>query len=733
MRSKAYSQNNPLRHLVFHTAKRYFWLPIAVFGISLIAFAGSEILSSGTRLGYIQRLSNINYYFKNEHLWRYFPFLLLLISVFCGKTMFSFLFSKKESAMYLLTGVSRRALFCVRYTFGLVSALVPSLISFFVLLLMGYSNVGQPLSFSKNTWLMLASLALLILCFYTVSVVASVVCGRKLEFFAVCLVFFFGPLGVLLFGAAVLSRFLHGFEYSIVSDKMHSAGILDVLNDYSALCPVIGYANAFSEYASSGFSNSELPLLDQSYLISGLAWMAAVSLVLVAAAGFLFKNRKAEFCGKSNKFPAVTAFCGCVIALGITAVILSWTAKLFVLYAVVSVTLIFLLVYFIFDGSIRRMAKGLKTALPLVATVLIFVFFVKADLFGYSSRVPDVDEILSVTVQYKGDYRGSGSMSQSMAHGFYSTHVDEEHWPALTSREDIQNAIDIHKLIIEDGSLIKDDGYRSNYGDTAVNVYYTLTYKLCDGSELSRSYPVMKLSTLYATLSVDRTEAFSQMRYDRMKNLFYHHHYEDEEKRKEFVSIFDFYCTDNMGAEKMFLILTDEEKAQLTLAIAADKKNATTEMRYHPQEECLGILWPVENRNNSFGTDENIFNITNNRIYIYSTDTNTLSWLETKGLRDVFESKYTVTSVTVYTADHYKNAYWKNRAIDRYFESIQLDQAFLNGAYSSQETVTDPARIDEILQKARSSYFTDTGNRYALITLKKENGIEMTVTKFLAD
>lgn len=734
MRSKEYSQNDPLRHLVLNTAKRYFWLPFAVFAIALIAFWGTELLINDRSLEYVLKFSNIDYYFKNNSEWIFFPFVLMAVSVFCGKVMFSFLFSKNESAMHLLTGVSRAALFWSRYCFGLLSALIPSLIPFFALLLKGFSNVDQPIAFSKNTWLILAAFALLILCFYTVSAVAATVSGRSIEFFAVCLAIFFGPIGTILFIIAVLSRFVHGFEYSLLSDKMSQTDILDVANEYSEFCPLLNFSKIFEEYATSGFTVPDAPPLDQSYMASDLVWLSAVSLLFAAAAMLLFRHRRVEFCGKSNKFPVVTVLCGVVISLGVTSVILTWGSKLFALYAAISAALICLLIFVIFDGGFRRIHHGLKTAFPLAAAVLLLVLFAKADLFGYSSKMPSIDEIESVTIQYKGDSRGSFSVSQTMAYGFCSTHIDPENWPSLTTKEDIQKALDIHKLIIEDGSLIKDDGYADSYGDTAVNVFFSMTYKLRDGSELSRSYPVMKLSTLFATLSVDETEAFSQMRYERVKNLFmYGLSSADEADYKELLSDFWFYCTDSMLTEKTLLELTDDEKAELAAAMATDKKNATAEMRYHPDAECVGIIWPVGRMNEEFGSDEYVFDSRDPRICIYATDTNTLAWLKSKGAENAFEADPVITSVTVFHVDHYKHSFFEDHAIDRYFESQSISQAFEAGNYYDAKTITDPVEIRKIMQRARSQYFTDTGNSYALFRVKTKSGAEKTVIKFLCD
>ncbi|MBR4278613.1 MAG: hypothetical protein IKT34_00410, partial [Clostridia bacterium] len=65
MKLKAYSQNNPVKHLVFHTLKRYFWLPLIILVITAIAFIAPEVMRGGSAYSQAFVGSNtVKYFFK---------------------------------------------------------------------------------------------------------------------------------------------------------------------------------------------------------------------------------------------------------------------------------------------------------------------------------------------------------------------------------------------------------------------------------------------------------------------------------------------------------------------------------------------------------------------------------------------------------------------------------------------------------------------------------------------
>ncbi|MBQ4316910.1 MAG: hypothetical protein IJC20_01555, partial [Clostridia bacterium] len=116
MKLKAYSRNNPLKHLVSHTVKRYLWLPFVMLALSMAVFVVTELVMDDRRLSSILQFEqNIKYAFQNAGLWKFFPIYLLLSSVFIAYVMFYFVFKKKSSSMMLLTGVSRVELFVSKY------------------------------------------------------------------------------------------------------------------------------------------------------------------------------------------------------------------------------------------------------------------------------------------------------------------------------------------------------------------------------------------------------------------------------------------------------------------------------------------------------------------------------------------------------------------------------------------------------------------------------------------
>ena len=728
MKLKAYSQNNPVKHLVFHTLKRYFWLPLIILVITAIAFIAPEVMRGGSAYSQAFVGSNtVKYFFKAHDMWKLYPYLLMFVSALSAFVTFSFLFKKKSASVMMLTGVSRAALFITKYVFGLVSVLVPTFISFVLLLSTAASYVGDGVVFGEYTPYMLFIFFGIIVYSYTAAVISAVLCGRMLEFFAVCGVMYFGVMGLMLFSITMLASFLHGFAYAMRVDSLLPYTVETFFDDYSFLSVNTLFKTAFADYPYTGYPAAEDPALDFGVYVPSIVWLIVIALLLIPLALLIFKRRNSEFDGKPNGNKIVSVVCTVIIALTVSSLVMLGGVSIIscagglAIFAVLCFTL-----YAFFEGGIRTAYRSFKFALPCMAAICVIGFALYVDIFGYSSKVPDVDEVESVTVSYEGNkmYFSGGSHMSGMGN-ITATTMDFDSYPALTSKSDIKAVTDIHKKLIEDGSRVVSDSNESNYSDTVVYADYYIVYKLKNGDELVRCYPQMKLSTLYQTLAVDDTEAYRDNRKKQLEDLlrFSYKYNPNAELSYEGVTL---YISDNMASAVTPLDLTPAEVGELAEALAHDKSKAGFEALNHPSEECVGVIWTK-----STHTDGEITDV-HGPVCVYKWDTETVSWLAEKGLDKYFEPKYTIKSILIYDQDYFGTR-MTNDSIDRYFMRDYAPGSFYGNEPVGPSVSVDEKDFDEVLEKCRLQCFTDGGNRFALITLVNAEGKELRVTKYIME
>ncbi len=734
MKLKAYLHNAPFKHFALHTVKRYLWLPFVILAFSATVFIATELVMVNRMISAMgHQQIHVRFAFNNAEMWSSFPIFLILFSLFSAYVMFSFLFKKKSSAMMLLTGISRVELFLVRYTFGLLSTLIPVLVSFVTMLVLGASNVNQSFMFDKDAIMILSMLAVLVICSYTVAVIAVVLCGRKLEFFAVYAVLVTGGVALLLFVGLLFNTFVHGFAYPIRTAEVEFA-FRDMFDKYSWVSIFGIFKDAFGDYAVLGYSAEYIAFNVYS---TPLLCFSVITFALVPLSIWLFKRRNAEFDGKSNAHKAVSAVCSVIPALALSSLIFVSGGSLLNVIGVLAVfTLLSTLFYAFFNGTVREIFKSLKYILPCTAAFAVFVLLLNFDLIGYSKKIPDIDDIESVVVNYKGkyDYSFAGSRSGTNCH-IVSSLPSMQSLPVLTSKEDILIAMNIHEKIIEDGSMIPSPQIMENYSDTAVYVDYYIVYKLKNGREIIRSYSVMKLSTLYSTLEIENTSAYREcfgnnMMSGNQKPIF--------DKKGELLVDYDtitFSASDNMLSTATDIELSNEDKARLLEAIKTDKLNETVEEAYHPSEDCLGVLWLAIP--NPIG-DATMGNP--NYIAVYKKDVNILSFLESKGLNEIFNGSYEIKSINLYSYNYYGRDDVKKMSIDRsYMAHYNYNIFKVPGIYYDYSNVyNDLGEVtkddwEDVLNNSRLVYFRDKGDKYAVITMINSQGEERVVTKFIAE
>lgn len=681
----------------------------------------------------ITNADNLRYIFKAPAAWGVYRYLFIFISAFSAFTVFSFLFKKKSASMMMLTGVSRTQLFITRYLFGLVSVTVPTVISFTALLITGASYVGKSNFISEYTPYIYFMMLGIIIYSYTVASIAAALCGRKLEFFAVCGVMYFGVQGLMVFFTMILSSFMHGFAYTARLEQLLPYNIDSLFDDYSFLSVNTLFKQPFADYPYTGYPSVDENPIDFGAYTPSIVWIIIIGILLIPLALVIFKRRNSEFDGKPDSHPILSAVCTVIVALAASSlVLLNGVSLATCLVGIGLFIAICMALHAFFEGGVRTVLRSFKYALPCVAAVCIFGIAVYFDILGYSSKVPDINEIESVSITYKGNdkfFYGGSHGSGFSPDGFATvtaTIVDFESLPKLTSEADIKTAVDIHKKLIEDNSRIVSDANESNYSDTVVYADLYVAYKLKNGKELIRCYPQMKLSTLYETLRLDDTEAFKANRESIYKDLM-RNSYEAKKGLELVYNDSKIHISDNMGSNVTLLDLSPAEVKELAEALANDKRKDGRDSLNHPAEECVGFIWL------NFSHMGGEYVQAQNPVCIYKDNTETLSWLTEKGFDKYFKPEYTVKAIHVFEQNYFDARNTRGWAIDRWYSwdknaDISGDQDPPASAVS-----VDEKDFGDVLKKCRSQCFMDGGNKFAVITVVGADGKGSKIVKYVMD
>lgn len=365
--------------------------------------------------------------------------------------------------------VRREGLFLCHYLAGLAMLIVPNCAVF--LLTLPVEAAGGTVALAPLAWWL------------------AVMCGTELFFysFAVCIGMFTGHIIVLPVFYAIFN-FLAGAGYLLLNWMMTRFyygfdGFQALMRIAVWLTPTVTLSTSLD--ADITPASGRLPdlwdgLTDGVLTVQGgteLAIYAAVGVVLAGCALLLYRRRQLESAGDVVSvrvmrpvFRYAVAICG---GLSFGLLISSMLdmgepgmAVSIILWGVVSCFVAQMLL----DKSFRVFRKWKGAA--AVAAVFIAAFLVIGfDLTGYETRVPDADQVTSVTI--------SGLQMLPYDDGSYLENL------VLTDQEDIRLVCGLHAAVAAAG---EDDSYDA---DDSVN--FRVTYRLSSGATIRRYYSYVQL------------------------------------------------------------------------------------------------------------------------------------------------------------------------------------------------------------------------------------------------
>ena len=389
------------------------------------------------------------------------------------------------------------------------------------------------------------------------------------------------------------------------SPAVHLAEINKWLPTYhtDGLCPVDH--NISSNYRSA----------DCLYIFEGLGngWgyltiLTVLAVGIGAAALILYRRRQLESAGDFVSFQPI----------GILFTLLSSACAGALLYALSSESFIGLLVGLIIGFFVCRMllqrtvkvfGKGnwlrLAALLTAIALSLGLTYF---DVFGVTSRIPDPEDVESVTVADHYiylDYFEAYSMEQSTDSGIVTLAVDPN-WQAgsvgtmtIRNTEVIREVTQIHQQLIQEGDGRKGNGNYHSYATI------TIFYHLKNGSTLVRYY--------YPHTNSQVMDRFRQLT-DNPSFLLGFADAAEMAQRMEYVSV-------QSNADTNYWELNISQKdwmEKLSYALFADAKDGTLGRNYN-SDYAASVYIDFRYENGKYNSSY---------IYITKKSVNTLTLLE---------------------------------------------------------------------------------------------------------
>lgn len=252
--------------------------------------------------------------------------------------------------------------------------------------------------------------------------------------------------------------------------------------------------------ALPGFSGGDLPRavyqgmnplvgifsLSEDSLEPWLLWWIGYGVVLTIAAVLLYRRRASEAAENAFAFPIprvlirflVSACFGLFLGLLIHSMYSSFP---FLLGALIGALLSHLAIEMVYRRGVKEIWKTMPSLGVLAAMFVAFYLVCATGCFGYTSRIPAVEEVKSVTflTSFGSDHRASfyTYTKNSDSRTYYGTMV-----PIVTQKESIEQLVALHQDILDSyhaqGAL-----YPMSQGSV-----FRLTYELKDGTTFQRCF-----------------------------------------------------------------------------------------------------------------------------------------------------------------------------------------------------------------------------------------------------
>jgi len=682
-------------------------------------------------------------------------------SIILGIIMFRFIANKKTVNVYYSLGITRENLFISRFLAGALLLFTSVVIPFLISLIINVRYFG----FNKE---LMSAITLYVLGYFVLSMVAfsltatvfSAV-GTVSEGVIFTGVLMLGPTVAYYSAQWFMDKLTLGspFGHFYSDDRIVTNSLASGLSKYNPLLFL------FSNVSRYGFL--QLEYVDKKLVFTPPNYTSIIIWAFVASLLFLlgtitFKKRKAEICGflGENKWLNFIA----TFLIGFFPMGIAVAASKNISVGILVGTLLFFFLYLVIDfGLIRKFkewAKGLYK-LPIhlgIVFAIVAVFY--TGIFGFSSRIPEIDKIESIDITVPGNRSiiTPGNPSWNFGEDYTLNGNPGDPITGFKTKADMERIRTLHNLLIKDGR-INISGAANEYVTTDDSVYQEvkISYNLNNGKTLKRFYGRVKYDTLLKLLELDSSDRYKELL---ETNLIVEPKDSDDsvtwESKQYFQSnALSFALYSAKLSTRNDIELYGEQHKALLKALAADLTNQTVEERYFPKEKALGVIrikrvyadheligGPLEEEENSVKTpsiafrEEHVsFGIKDfeGTSFVITPDMkNTIEFLKSNDLYDLLtpEKPENVVAAEIIEVKIARNRYYYASGMTMTFDGgwtkfdnnvINKDQEYY-GDFRGVYKTNDKALLEKLEEGAYISYFTQPNGYFVRFTLADKAG-----------
>ena len=495
---------------------------LANFGIVaffITFFTGVEILTKqpvfndeGQTTGYISASSKYISYFFGTGEEMLLPALILvaLAGLAMAICTFNFITSKKQVNVYYSLGITRTRLFLGNYLSGITLLTISTFIPLFITLILNLAFLGFSGIVFKTFFLYLFSFLLISISAFTITSAVFACVGTVFEAGVFSSIILFLP-DIILFGIqSVMAKFLYGNPYGfdfipVNNERWNNSYVATLSEQFDFLSPVFFMKSELSKFAVIEREETKegiKQVIENPSFTNIILWV-----ILVAAIAFLgiklFNKRKAEIAGFIGTNRILNTFVSFLAAFFAFALSISAISE--ILVAIIIGAVLFVVIHLGLELAVlrdlKKFVRGLyKLPIGLVA-VALFVVSINTGLFGFSEKIPNKEQIKSVSVTIVGETSQYGLFGEGDS---WYTDSNLQYVPALnaltgelTSLSDIESAIKVHEAIAS-----------TEESERTLRNHIQFLYTLKDGSTFKRNFENISPEAFKSVLYLEESDYF---------------------------------------------------------------------------------------------------------------------------------------------------------------------------------------------------------------------------------
>lgn len=553
---------------VTHAMKKNFILPLLTFAVSMFFYLSNfcwekireakETASiKGQDVLKIMRDAYEVFIFDSEQaaynpLLYIFPALLVVISILLGVLLFRFVTNKKTVNVYYSLGIKRADLYTARLLAGVFMMLAAVLVPLAVSLGLNLHYFGSSVMLWRTFLFYAVHNVICVLAGLTISAAVSSCVGTVVESIGFSAVLAAFPSVVTMcvnYGVPAILNGAPAITYYGIYPAASSYGELHFdITGSTVFGRIISHINLLMLNRSSFINSSSVEAMTKEAakkwaapsLTPYILWAVLIAAFFVFGL-FMFKRRKAEICGFPGR-SAVLNFVLCMItSFGVASLVLYFVVseipQITTWMIIVGLMIISIIIFLIFDIilhlSFKAIKKDWKIGLVHAGLMAAFLLSLYTGFFGYSSRVPDIQDIDSVSISAPNALMGSYQLGRELSGSYvtdryYSDVYSNYYYVGNRSvslienfkdKDDINTVREIHKAMIKAGNIRRVNTNSDDYSKRVTCQSVVIRYKLKNGRELVRVYEYVPLTNYPTLYTLEDTKNWNSKIKDELLNI----------------------------------------------------------------------------------------------------------------------------------------------------------------------------------------------------------------------